>query len=794
MQQKIFNMLEVDGNIESLADAKLSFKPFLDFVRKQLDEKGLVKRELLEYILNKFESFEIDDIAIALDQLPAYKELLALLFMALTNVTEDENKIYWGLCVPMTPIMFYGSEALYQLLEDANQHDLEFGMDIKEYQVFTQTKMEHFYTFIFEKFYQTYFPKKRGLIRTIKDKRTGQTRHFSINLDTTFVEVKSKTKLPALDPDLVRRNIMAENSTAHLQTLIPVNIFSFSGITIMTATDISQQYALETIKNIVVKNQGYSVNYGFPEIAQALKELTCSNEIEFNILPLFKFNGKLAVDMELYNRSILFSAAKKTKFTDAGCLGMMEEFVSTPELFYYSNFDSAKPEAREAINILQSEGIKSYTLLPVFYNGKLVGAIEAFSESKGLFSAQFFSVLESAKELLSQLMYNCQAAIEAEIELVIQEKYTRLQPSVQWKFVEVAWHHLQSKKGMMDIPNPDQEVIGFENVYPLYGAVDIRNSTIERNAALLKDNTIQFSVLHKVLHQLKQKTGFGLLDEKIFAANKWEEVIRASEKAINQQEKLNDFLENNILPFLKKFTHQRPELHAIAEPYFQSIDDATGIAFENRRRLESSMSKVITGVNRYFDQLKDEIQQAFPCYFEKIRTDGVEYDIYIGQSISPDLPYSDIYLKNLRLMQLTSMAAIASYTHSLLPDLSNPIQTTQLIFIHSQPIDILFRNDEKRFDVEGAYNIRYHIIKKRIDKVHLKDSRERLTQPNKIALVYFSDKEAGEYISYIQYLQADHILNDDLEKLELEDLAGVSGLKALRVSVNIEVNIQQNTG
>lgn len=68
MQQKIFNMLEVDGNIESLADAKLSFKPFLDFVRKQLDEKGLVKRELLEYILNKFESFEIDDIAIALDR------------------------------------------------------------------------------------------------------------------------------------------------------------------------------------------------------------------------------------------------------------------------------------------------------------------------------------------------------------------------------------------------------------------------------------------------------------------------------------------------------------------------------------------------------------------------------------------------------------------------------------------------------------------------------------------------------------------------------------------------------
>ena len=197
------------------------------------------------------------------------------------------------------------------------------------------------------------------------------------------------------------------------------------------------------------------------------------------------------------------------------------------------------------------------------------------------------------------------------------------------------------------------------------------------------------------------------------------------------------------------------------------------------------MTKVISSVNNYFDGLKDEIQQAYPCYFEKFRTDGVEYDIYIGQSISPEIPYSDIYLKNLRLMQLTSMAVIAKNTHAMLSNLSFPVETTQLIYVHAQPLDILFRNDEKRFDVEGAYNIRYHIIKKRIDKVHIKNTDERLTQPGKIALVYFSEKEAAEYIEYIKYLQFDHTLNDDMERLELEELSGVSGLKALRVGVNL---------
>jgi hypothetical protein len=53
-------------------------------------------------------------------------------------------------------------------------------------------------------------------------------------------------------------------------------------------------------------------------------------------------------------------------------------------------------------------------------------------------------------------------------------------------------------------------------------------------------------------------------------------------------------------------------------------------------------------------------------------------------------------------------------------------------------------------------------------------------------LVYFSQKEADEYIGYIRYLQEQHILTNDLEELELEELQGVSGLKALRVGVSID--------
>ena len=88
--------------------------------------------------------------------------------------------------------------------------------------------------------------------------------------------------------------------------------------------------------------------------------------------------------------------------------------------------------------------------------------------------------------------------------------------------------------------------------------------------------------------------------------------------------------------------------------------------------------------------------------------------------------------------------------------------------------------------MEAAYNIRYEIIKKRIDKITLKGSSERLTQPRKIALVFINSKEVEEYKGYIQFLQNKGLLKDDLEQFELEELHDVNGLKGLRVGVNYD--------
>ena len=101
--------------------------------------------------------------------------------------------------------------------------------------------------------------------------------------------------------------------------------------------------------------------------------------------------------------------------------------------------------------------------------------------------------LKPVLSIMTQLIQDIIARFNRSIENIIKEKFTSIQPAVQWKFNEAAWHYLRdhsNEEGVDTVEN-----IIFKNLHPLYGAVDIRNSTILRNQALEKDYTVQLRIL-----------------------------------------------------------------------------------------------------------------------------------------------------------------------------------------------------------------------------------------------------------------------------------------------------------
>jgi hypothetical protein len=493
MQQQIMNLLEVDKGATIRPNTRLSFKAFVEYVNLRFQDETSVRKELWTLILEKFDSFPELKGDIQLEDLPKYRRILDLVYIVLTSMLEDEYKGFWGLCMPMSPVLFYGTDPFYNILNDAKAYDQSCGSDDISLKEFNKNRHLHFYSAILKRFYDLQYINHGELIRSLIDSRTQLKRHYRLHLNTDFVEIKFNGELPGIDYEVLRNYAMAEDSLNTLSQLLPLNKFELSGFTIITVTDVTPQYALESIRDTIFKNKTNVEDQGFARIIESLKELVGSNDVVFNILPLFKVNGRLIEDLNAYYQSILFTS--NVKDVPSGCryLAIIEEFIENPRMLFYSDLDKDGPSNKDAARMLSRAQVKSYALIPGFYNNKLVGAIEVYSLQKGVLNESMLTCLESARGLLSQLMFNSVTAFEDEIADVIKEKFTSLQRSVQWKFNEVAWRYLQKRK---EKPAEQEiEEIGFENVYPIYGAVDIRNSTIERNGALQKDISLHLDIL-----------------------------------------------------------------------------------------------------------------------------------------------------------------------------------------------------------------------------------------------------------------------------------------------------------
>lgn len=780
MQTTILNILP--GTAGPAVKNILSFRPFIEHLKQRSGNGGKDKTMFFDYVIGSFEKHPELLQSIDVNEMHKYEALLQLAYNTLAPIIEDEEKQLRAFCVPLRPIMFYSTNAFFNLITSIKTGGVR--EDILEKNPEAPKKSEKFaYSLILERYYQLPSFFSSEIVHSLVDDKTGLTHYYKLDLDARFIDILYPTELPDIKMELLRFSEHASDEAINfLEEKLPLHLFTFEGFAVSSLTDVTMESALQNIRNIVLDNTFSEQERSYEHVISSLKTLTGSNEVEFGLLPVLQVNNKLIFNEGTCMNSMLIKTANKKGVAERTYMSLAEGYLKTPKLIFFREITNEDAERQIYLKLLRLAGVHAYALMPVFFNNRLTGVLEIYAKKPGSLDEATLSKLEPAIPLLSQLLKNNVDEFNSDIEKVIKEKFTAVQPSVQWKFNDVAWHYIRDTH--FNKEKRELEEIVFDKVYPLYGAVDIRNSTEERNAALRRDMEVQFTALLKTLEQLKEISGLGLIDEKIFNAKKW--LRRIGEPGFNQELKLNDFMENEITPFLIELAESNQEYNPVLEAYFKVTDERTGEGNENRRQLENSMNTVISAVNNYMEQLKEEVQKAYPCYFEKFRTDGVEYDIYIGQSIAPDRPFTDMYLKNLRLLQVKSMAAVAKYAYALKDGLSRPVDTTQLIFIHAHPIDIKFRKDEKRFDVEGTYNIRYHIIKKRIDKVRVKETKERLTQPGKIALVYFNQKEADEYRSYIKYLQGEGILKNDMEYLDLEDVQGVNGLKALRVGVNVE--------
>jgi len=402
------------------------------------------------------------------------------------------------------------------------------------------------------------------------------------------------------------------------------------------------------------------------------------------------------------------------------------------------------------------------------------------SPRTGSLSVEFMPQLLQILPLFAMAVKRSMDELGNRIQAVIKEKCTAIHPVVEWRFRKAVLNSLENATGEM-------EPIVFRDVHPFYALADIRGSSTNRAWSIQVDLLHQLGLAQAILEAAHRVRPMAILDQ---LRHKVERQAAAVEVSLRSGD------EAGLIAFLRKeveslFTHLEsygPEVRERIEVYRSAIDPQLGAVGTKRRGFEQSVAMLNEAISSYLDAEERVAQETCPHYFEKQRTDGVDYSMYAGPSLLESGDFAPLHLKNLRLWQIMVACGIAVTAERIKSRLPDPLEITSLILVQHTPLAISFRFDEKRFDVDGAYNARYEILKKRIDKAVVKGSTERVTQPGKIAIVYSQASEAAEYRDYINYLQAQGYLLDEVETLDLEDLQGVSGLRALRVTVNFASN------
>lgn len=710
---------------------------------------------------------ELRDGITDISQIAENKDLISRLMESHFPPALTRNEIK-AISIPYTGLIFNHTERFRQILRNAGEN---FDINIRDFD-------EHqFYVMncclILNEFYGTNLDFTKPLFYDIPTAE-GIIKHYRILHNADFLDILPTEKSLQLTPEDIELLMDNYDNLQLWKEKFPKESFVIKGFAIMTLFDATIENAVSIYKD---KLLGLN-NEGLQERTESiLRSIFRLPDLQAGLCVYDEEDE--AFTTEALGRQVrsfmLQSATYKTArevLNEKAYHDLLEKrtYFAVSKI---SDFVASHPESILA-KYLYDNQYKSFILAPMIKNRRLFGVLELVSKNVKELNTINANKLDVVMPFLTDTVERLVAEFQNQVEAIIQDQYTTIHRSVYWKFRTVAKRLISDLQS--GVPRTPVEIV-FPEVYPLYGQIDIKGSSETRNLSVQKDLQLQLTSLLGLLERINGSTHFIKETERV------RQLISELELPImaGTEQYVQNFIDMRIHPQLKSVTTDA--LSPFVNSYFSDTSTESGAFHVNMRMYEKSIRIINEKLAALLDQRQTEAQLIFPHYYERFKTDGVEHNLYIGPSISPAHQFDHRRLYALRLWQVRVLCEMERLHRRLKPSLPYPLDVTTLVMVFSSTIDIRFRMDEKRFDVDGSYNARFEIVKKRIDKARILNRAERITEAGKITIVYSTDAEEREYLGYIRVLQDENLLGDEVEQLLVEDLQGVSGLRALRVSL-----------
>ena len=604
------------------------------------------------------------------------------------------------------------------------------------------------------------------------------TRRFSIDFDSRFLKVEVVGDRPEVSPEQIAPLAGDRSALTTLMELLPPENFAFRGVTMLVAEDVTAEAALTAIRDDLLLKDALTSTSGIEHIQEHVRAFMGRADLELGLIGLE--NGETVesiVGGRSVGRSLLLSDGEAPE-CPARARSFYARALEGREVVVVDDLETVKKKTGFEYH-LTAQGLRSLLVLPLEAGDSVVGLLEMASKTPGGLGAVNVFKLEKIKGLFALGLKRSLEDQEDRIQAIIKRDYTAIHPVVEWRFGEAARNRLHGE--LKGEPEGAEDIV-FRDLVPLYGLSDIRSSSSLRNSAIVSDLLAQLELAKTVIAAAQSARPQPALGELGFRLTQYLESLHPG-MATEDESSLIDYLQREIEPLFDDLAALDPAVAERVDAYRAAIDPEPGVLYDQRKSFEEGVDRLNEIVASVLHDQEGHAQALAPHFFELFKTDGVDYNIYVGAGLHRDRAHDPLDLANLRLWQLMTMCRIEWELQRRSDELPLPLRATHLILVQSAPLTVRFRRDEKRFDVDGAYNVRYEIVKKRIDKAVIRGTGERLTQPGMIAVAYSQEREAAEYRRYLDYLGSAGFVDGELEELELEDMQGVFGLRALRVPV-----------
>ena len=762
---------------------KISFEAIFEYLETIAKDENHLLNSFAIQLLKEYKNYpELRDGFEDSSYLEKYNvqidRLLDLLFPELLQANEIK-----AASIPFEFTTFKLSKRFEQILDAAGE---DYKLELRNYE------NENLYimacTFILAYCYDTVIDFKRPFYYDIPNKNTGIVKHYRTLYNGDFFKVEPSENAPKITEGDIKVLLDNFDNIDLWKEKFPPNSYNFRGFGIVNLFDVTQDESLSKIKQDLLKKDDNTFN----ELEKSIGSLYNSKNIKIGFSSYNSKESDILFKNYKNQNSYIQSENSNIKCSDFFCSGIFNNLFKKGELVSISDIEKygKATDYNKFYEALKKHQIESIILIPLKIKEGLLHVLEIVSTEKYELNSINANKLRDIIPVFKIAIHRFMDEYETKLESIIQENYTSLHPSVKWKFYE-AVEAILFESEINNIKVNNLKDIVFEDVIPLYGQSDIKGSSTARNNAIKADLIKQLNLAQTIINQAFEKYKLPIYNDLLYRIKECQQNIKKGLSS-GDENMLTDFLQNDIYPVFNHLKTIDSDLKEAISSYMNAIDDKLHVIYDERKKYDESVNKLNETLASFIDAKQEEAQAMFPHYFERYKTDGIDHNMYIGQSLVKNHKYNTLYLENLRLWQLQMTCEVERKAHELKNVLEYPLEIASLILVHSNPLAIKFRMDEKKFDVDGAYNIRYEIIKKRIDKVNIKNTNERLTQPGKIAIAYSQQKDMHGYLKHIKYLQSNNFLLDEVEHLELENLQGISGLKALRVSINFKTNTESD--